>query len=276
MLRLACMLCLAIMASIFKHLLDLGVHVVELLFIRAVFAFLILVLWAQIKTKNLSVLIPNHWGGQALRAGLGIIGMSLMTVTIGILPLAEATVLIFCSPIFAAVFAWVFLSERLVWRQVLAILLSFLGIVVVANPSGGGLPVLGLILGILGAGVAGLVVTTLRYVSRSDSALVTTFSITVMGIVVFGLIYPWFAQAHSFYIWFLIFIASVFTTLGQSLNALSLSYSSVVSLGTADFTQIIWAALIGFLIWHEIPAQTTFLGAFIIVVSSIFVIRSKK
>lgn len=268
-------LSLTIMGIGVKYAFEEGATLVEVLLFRTAFALPWILLWVMVSGQGLKALLPNSWLAQGTRSGLGLVSVSLAFYTIALLPLAEATVLLFLSPLFASLLAVVFLNEKLHLRQILAVLAGLVGVIVVAQPGGGHLPLFGVVIGLLGAVTMGLVSVTLRSVAQKESAIATTFCLTVSVCVVFGALYPWFHTDISNHVLLVLAVSGFFGLIGQLLMTQSFKYASVSDLAAIDFTNIVWVGLLSFVVWQILPPLSTWVGAAIILVGSFLIMRSK-
>jgi drug/metabolite transporter (DMT)-like permease len=275
LIKLAATLSMAIMAIGVKYAFEQGASLVETLLLRTSLALPWILLWVFATGKGLKALIPNSWRAQTSRALLGLTSVSLAFYTISLLPLAEATVILFLSPLFAALLAALLLKEKLHLKQIVAIFAGLLGVVIVAQPGGNSLPLYGVAVGLTGALFMGLVSVLLRTIAHKESAITTTFCLTITVSVAYGVLYPWFHTDISSQVFLVLAISAFFGFIGQMLMTLSFRYADVADLVAMDFTNIIWVGLLGYILWQVIPPVPTWIGAAIIVVGSFLVMRNK-
>ena len=123
--------------------------------------------------------------------------MGLTFQALILLPLADATAINFTAPIFATILSFVILREDVRIHRWAAVMLGFVGVIIIARPGGSSLPVLGLSVALIGAvGQAG-VTTTLRHLQKSENVAAIVFWFAVAGIVAGGLLMPFFGQMHG-------------------------------------------------------------------------------
>ncbi len=121
----------SVMITLVRHL-SVSQPVLEIVFFRNLFGLLAMSPW--LLRHGGGMLRTGRFGLHLLRAGLGLLAMSLWFWTLSVLPLAEATALSFTAPIFATLLAVPFLGETLSRRRLLAISGAFLGALVILRP----------------------------------------------------------------------------------------------------------------------------------------------
>lgn len=148
--RLGSVAAFASMGALIKLAEMRGANLAELLFFRQAAALPVVLAWVaagpgfgSFKTGRISA--------HALRTTLGLTSMTCMFVTLMLLPLAEATTLNFTVPIFATILAAVVLGERTGVHRWSAVAVGFLGVVIVAQPGSGAIPLLGAATGLTAA-----------------------------------------------------------------------------------------------------------------------------
>ena len=269
-LRLTAVAVLATLAMTVKYTVDAGVAFPEVLFWRQIITVPILFGWlamrretARLKTQRL----PAHFG----RAVMGAIGMAFTFGAPVLLPLAEATTLGFTTPIFAVIFSALLLKEEVgPWRWT-AVLVGFLGVLVIARPDGH-LPLFGSLVG-LGAGfMVALISIQVRDLTRTDEPLSIVFWFAALSSPLLALFLPFYASAHTPQQWALLAAAGVLGCVGQLFLTASLRYGPVASVIVMDYSALGWATLYGWAIWGDLPAPSTWLGAPLILAAGLLIV----
>ena len=245
-----------------------GLNAPELVFYRSVFSLPIVLLWV-LKTENLAALKANRPLAHVWRSGLGLISMGLTFQALILLPLPDATAINFTAPIFATILSFFILREDVRMYRWAAVLVGFIGVLVVARPGESGLPVLGVTIALIGAlGQAG-VTTTLRQIQRSENISAIVFWFAIAGIVVGGLLMPIFGHAHGAKAFVLVAAGGLAGGIGQLLMTSSLRAPvSVVS--PFDYLQIVGATAYGWLLFSDVPRVHTIIGASLIAASGLY------
>ena len=256
------------MGALFKLASLDGFSAPELVFYRSLFSLPVVLLWV-LKREGLAALRPNRPLAHVWRSSLGLLSMGLTFQALILLPLADATAINFTAPIFATILSFLILREDVRIHRWAAVFIGFIGVLIVVQPGGSSLSTVGVIIALVAAiGQAG-VTTTLRHLQRSENVVSIVFWFAVAGIVVGGLLMPFFAQARPATAFALVIAGGFAGGVGQLLMTTSLRAPvSVVS--AFDYLQIVAATVYGWLLFSDVPRVSTILGAALIAVSGIY------
>jgi len=245
-----------------------GMNAPELVFYRSVFSLPVVLFWV-LKTENLAALKPNRPLAHVWRSALGLTSMGLTFQALIMLPLADATAINFTAPIFATVLSFLILREDVRIHRRAAVVVGFIGVLIVARPGGSSLPAVGVMIALIAAlGQAG-VTTTLRQIQRSENISAIVFWFAVAGILVGGLLMPVFGHAHPVQAFAFVAAGGLAGGIGQLLMTNSLRAPvSVVS--PFDYLQIVGATIYGWLLFSDVPSAHTITGAALIAASGIY------
>jgi len=245
-----------------------GLNAPELVFYRSLFSLPVVLFWV-LKRESLASLKPNRPLAHVWRSCLGLLSMGLTFQALILLPLADATAINFTAPIFATILSFLILREDVGLHRWGAVVLGFVGVLIVARPGGSSLPILGIAIALVGAvGQAG-VTTTLRHLQRSENVAAIVFWFAIAGIVVGGLLMPFFGRLHGLTALALVVAGGLAGGAGQLLMTSSLRAPvSVVS--PFDYLQIVAATIYGWLLFSDVPSLHTILGAALIAGSGIY------
>ena len=203
----------------------------------------------------------------ALRSVIGMIGMVTSFSAVLMLPLAESTTLSFTTPLFVVIIAALMLREHVgPWRWT-AVMLGFVGVVIIAQPSHGHIPLLGGLIALVSALMTAIVSFLIRNMGRTEEPLRIVFYFSLCGSVLMLGFLPFYATAHSVWQWLLLLGIGLGGLGGQLGLTASLRHGAVASVAVMDYTMLIWATLFGWLVWDHLPPATTWLGAPLIIVA---------
>ena len=210
----------------------------------------------------------------ALRAGL--IGLSALLFLSGLsaMPLANAVALSFTSPLAVAAFSGPMLGERVEARRWLAIGVGFLGVLLILNPSlehygaASVLPVL-----------AGLAIALSDLLTRRMSTHETPVSISlstalgtaVVGASTFAFGWRWPDQGALI----VVAVASIFFLLAYILMAQAFRVAPASYVAPFRYSALVWSLAIGFVLWGQIPDDIVLVGAILIIVAGVYLVRAK-
>jgi drug/metabolite transporter (DMT)-like permease len=269
--RLAAMLSLAIMFAFVKLAGQQGVHVTESLFYRQLIAMPLICFliwrskagWPAIKSDKHKLHI--------LRSALGIFAMGLNFWAMTLLPLADATTISFTVPIFATLFAALILREKVGIRRWSAILIGFIGVLVVIQPGGNLIPAFGATVALIGALVTASVTLVIRMLGRTETSIVTIFWFSVYTLPALAVCAYIYGGGHDAKTWGYLLGVGIFGAIGQLTITQSLRFAPVSTIMPMDYSALLWATIIGIIIFGQWPGLSILIGAPIIIGSGLFI-----
>ncbi|APW73258.1 MULTISPECIES: DMT family transporter [Sphingopyxis] len=275
-LRLLAMLSLSLMFVLVKLIDAAGIHIVESLFWRQAIVLPMLVAWAMTH-GGLSLYRTSRLGTHARRAMMGLTGMALNFGGMIFLPMAEATTINLSVPIFAVIFAAIFLGERTGWQRGSAVIIGFLGVLVVLNPttvvSSGfaGEHGMGTLIALAGAIMTALITIQVRDLARTESPMAIVFWFSLISLVPLGLALPFVMTAHSPAEWALLAGLGVLGAVVQMALTGALRLAPVAVVMPMDYSSLLWSIACGWYFFGTLPADTTWVGAPLIIASGLFI-----
>lgn len=256
------------MGALLKLASSQGMNAPELVFYRSLFSLPVVLFWV-LKAESLAALKPNRPLAHVWRSALGLLSMGLVFQALILLPLAEATAINFTAPVFATVLSFIVLREDVRVHRWAAVVIGFIGVLIVARPGGSSLPALGVGIALTGALCQAGVTTTLRQIQRSENVSAIVFWFAVAGIMVGGLLMPVFGHMHGAIAFGLVMAGGLAGGVGQLMMTSSLRAPvSVVS--PFDYLQIVGATVYGWLLFSDVPTAHTILGAVLIASSGLY------
>jgi drug/metabolite transporter (DMT)-like permease len=245
------------------------IHAFEIAFFRNVFGLMALTpmllkggLCATLRTSRL----PLHfWRGM-----LNAVAMLSFFLAITMTPLATVAALGFTAPLFAAVLAIPFLGERPGWRRWVGLLVGFLGALVIVRPGIDDVSVGILLLLLSSVSWAGALIL-IKILARTDTSLTITVyaGLFLTPITAVAALFVWTTPSPEH--WLLLIGIGAFGSLTQWSVAQAFHEAEATVVLPFDFTKLLWAALIGYLFFGEIPDPLTLLGGGIILASVSYV-----
>ena len=227
-------------------------------------ASLLFILPFALATAGLAGLRVVNVTGQ-LRRAVAFVGTAvLMVASLAHLPLAIVTAIAFSSPLWIAALAPSLLGETMTRRRWIAVLIGFGGVLVIARPGGPSFAWV-LLLPLATALANALRDMQTRELARSETSVSILFWSALLVIIVTALTYPlgWTAVTAADAGWLV---------LGGLLNALAhfamiaaFRFADASALAPYRYTALLWALLLGWLVWSHIPDAWSLLGAALIV-----------
>ena len=248
-----------------------GIALSETLFWRQFVPALCIAAWLLLRRQTDKLKTARPW----LHARRAVVGMMTRVMILGVvqvLPLAEATVLSFTTPLFAVLLSVALLREAVGPIRWAAVLLGLGGVAIIAGLDQAEIPLLGLALG-LGAAFGGaLVAIQLREMSRTEVPLTIVFWFSALGALMLSPSLLLTGAEHSRTDWLLLAGIGVSGLACQIFLTAALRYGSVSSVIVMDYSQLIWATLFGWLFFSQLPPASTWLGAPVIIAAGLLVV----
>jgi drug/metabolite transporter (DMT)-like permease len=270
-LRVAAASCFALMAAAIKLAEDDGVSTLELVFYRFAFGLIPLLGWIGLR-RDFGAWRTSRPMAHLGRACLGLVTMGLSFSALAYLPLAEATVMAFVAPLFAVMLSAIVLREPVGRHRWSAVAVGLAGVLLVMQPGGAALSHAGLTMSLVAAlGVASVTIT-LRQIGRTERPNTVVLWFTLFSLAATGAAMPFFGHAHGTGQWLLLAAIGIFGGAGQLFMTASLKLAPVPVVVPFDYTQLIWAVTLGWLIWGTHPLPSTWIGAAVIVASGLYTV----
>lgn len=204
-----------------------------------------------------------------LRSAFGTAAMFLYFFAIEHLALADAAVLNNLSPFFVAIFAVVFLKERLMRYTVPVLLLAFAGAMFVVKPKFS-LEVVPAIAGLLSAAGSGAAYTLVRFLRGYEPPYRIVMYFSVVSVIVAlppmlgNFVMPEGTQ------WIYLLGAGVFATTGQMALTIGYHHAPAVRISIYTYAQIIYAYILGLVLWREMPDVLSIAGTVLIIGAAVY------
>ena len=245
----------------------------EIVCLRAVVAFVLGLFLVRREQGRLTFRVSSP-RLQLLRGLLAAGGMFLFVMGLRHLPLADAVAILFAAPLFSFVLALLLLGERLNVRRALAALAGFAGIVVMSRP--GTAHFTWLLLLPLGAALCGGVreVVT-RHLSHHDPSSSTflvgaaVVALASLSSIAFGWDPPSARQL------LLLVLAGVLVGFAEYFMIEAFRHAEVTLVAPFIYTSLVWASLVGFLVFGTVPAPAVIGGAALIILSGLYLFHAE-
>lgn len=270
-LRIAAATSFGLMAAAIKVGHESGIATPELVFYRFAFGLPPLLAWIAL-TRNFGAWRTKRPVAHLTRGVLGLGTMALAFSALAFLPLAEATTIGFVAPLFSVMLSALILGEPVGRYRWSAVAVGFAGVLIVMQPSGSNLPAVGLGLALASALGVAAVTITLREVGRTESTPTIVLWFSLFSLLVTGALLPFFAESHDGREWLILAAIGLTGGVGQLFLTASLRFAPVPVVVPFDYAQLLWAVLLGWLLWQVQPAASTWTGATVIVASGLYTV----
>lgn len=243
-------------------------HPFEVAFFRAFFGVVVLV--PVIMRNGLSAFKTARLPAHLFRSACQIISMTTFFFGISQVQLAKVSALMFTAPLFATVFAVILLGERIRSRRIIALTLGLVGMLIIVRPTDGSIDNGTLLIATAAASLAGMMVM-IKSLSNTDSSLTITNlgTIMVMAVMTVPAIIFWEWPTWEQLGW--LFAIGAMGSLSHYMVAMAMKRAEASAIMPYDFTKLIWASLLGIILFGEFPSVWTLTGGTIIFVSTVYI-----
>lgn len=302
--KVAATMCFTLMAALVK-MASRSFGMGEMVFFRSFFALGVIVIWLGAVGQLRQGLVTQRPWGHLARGLIGSCGMITTFMALSLLPLADATAISYATPLITVVLAAVFLEEKVKIYRWSAVVVGFIGVLIMLQEHlGEGIGVgpqlfgmargtLGAIIALVSAFCAALAMTQTRRLTKTESTGSIVFyfqsltSAIGLGVALLAGVWPSSApgaamMASEVWIWpsftaFLVLAGSgVFGGLGQIFMTESFRHADASIIAPFDYLTMIWAVFISYSVFGDVPSFWILAGAALVMGSGLFVILREQ
>jgi drug/metabolite transporter (DMT)-like permease len=233
--------------------------------------FMVMVL--LLAPRHSKQLIKTQRTGLVIARALVLTGASLcIGLALQRMPLAETIAINFLAPTLVVLLAKSILGEKIDNFGWLAVAIGFIGVLLIARP-GSGLNVLGIVFALLAAVANASYQLLSRFLASTEKAITLLFYTAMVGSIVFGIALPWFWENKSpSHLELALFLGMGITGgLGHYLFTLAYRFAPASILAPATYLQLLWAGLLGWLVFDTLPDALGMAGMAVIAVSGLMI-----
>jgi drug/metabolite transporter (DMT)-like permease len=263
------MLCLTISDAIAKWL--GGTYPpTQILFMRAAIALPFVAALACLLGSR-RALRSRHPGLHLLRGAINVVSATAFYSSLRYLPFAEATAISFAAPLCVTLLSVFLLKERVDGLRWAAIVLGFFGVLLIVRPGTASFQPAAL-LPLLTAMLYAVMMVTARRIGPGESVLTTGLYIVLAQLLCSAVTLPWFWHTPQTGHWPFFAGVALFSTLGLTLITQAFRIAPASAVAPFDYTGLVWATLLGWLFWQEVPDAVAYIGAAIIVAGGLMIL----
>lgn len=257
--------------NVFAKKLSENHHVIEVAFYRNLIAVLPMLFMIYAMGRREILEIRSNPRAIVIRSVIGTLSLATTFGAFAIMPLADATAFLFTASLIIPVFGFFFLKEHVGPYRWGAVLIGFLGVLVMLRPTGD-VNMAGVGLALSAAMMHATLQTILRALGKTERPETVTFYFVFIGMFVSLIPMPLVFTMPS--LQDLPYIVGVGLTGVAAQFLLSIAYKNAqASIVTVfNYSGIIWATLFGWMFWNEWPDEAIFLGGFIVIASNVFIV----
>lgn len=219
-------------------------------------------------TRGLAPLHTTRPWSHLKRTFCGLAAMYCYFYALAHLPLTDAMLFSYAAPVFTPLIAWWWLKEPLTVRMLLATAIGFTGVALVAKPSDALISGIALV-GMLSSIMAACAFVSIREMSDSEPAFRIVFYFALFSALFSAVPLLWAWQPLGRDQLLLLVAAGLMASLGQLSMSQAYSYAPPGLIGPVAYLAIVFAGIIAWLRWNEVPSQASLLGAGLVVFASL-------
>lgn len=257
--------------NVFAKLLSATHSVIEIAFYRNLIACMPFLVLVFVFGKRDILIIRSKPSLVGFRAILGSLSLMTTFAAFSLMPMAETTVLLFTASLFIPVLGVFFLGEKVGPYRWAAVAVGFMGVVVMAVPTGH-ISALGVSVAMAAALMHATLQIVLRYLGRFERPETITFYFLVIGTLITALPLPLVAVTPTISEVPLLFGVGLSGALAQWLISTAFRNAPAAVVTVFNYTGIVWSTFFGWLIWNDFPVPVVLLGAAIVIASNGFII----
>lgn len=243
----------------------------QALFLR--YAFGLVVMAPFVLRAGLAAYVPKQIGGQFLRGACHTVGLGFWFVALPKIPLADMTAIGFTGPIFIMIGAYLFFHESMRWERWLAAIIGLVGVLIVVGPklsgSGGYYNLIMLASAPMFAASFLLTKALTRYERAEVIVVWQAITVTLFSIPLAML--HW--QSPTLMQWFGFAVCGVLGSFGHYCLTRSFGIADISATQSVKFLDLVWSAFLGWLVFSDVPSQTTLIGGVVISASTLWIAR---
>ncbi len=266
-------LCFILMNTMVRYLGRAGTPVPEIIWARYVFHLLLIMVFFPRRITTL--LVSKRKAMQVFRSGLVLLATVCMFFAVREMPLADAVALSFSAPLFAVGLSVLILRERVGPRRWGAVAVGFAGMLIIIRPGAGTLQWAALLPIAMAMLYATYQIVT-RMIRGAADPLNALFYTALVGAIAASLVVPFFWRTPGPIDALMLVGIGFFGGLGHYAVILAYERAEVSVVAPFAYTELIWATILGFMVFGDLPDLWTFVGAGVIVASGLYVLYRER
>ncbi|MGC9953513.1 MAG: DMT family transporter [Rhizomicrobium sp.] len=253
------------------------VPVGEVVFFRGFFALVPLFIWTAFTVGPAAAIRTQRPVYHVVRSVVGVSSMFAGFTALQLLPLATVTAFSFMQPIFAVVLAALFLSEHIGKYRWTAVVVGFAGVLMMIEPHGGLASLLGLHVSrgvgyaLLFSLLSAVVIILICQMSATERGEAIVFYYMAACAAAGAVTMIWDRVPLTFAQVFWLVLCGFFGGMGQIFMTYCYRYAEPSLLASFDYASMVWATLLGYFIFAEVPAAMVFAGAGVVIAAGLLI-----
>ena len=242
----------------------------EVLFTRSVVSLIACAAFI-LPTTGIAVFRTSRLRHHVLRSFSQFVSQSCLIIAFSLMPLAGAIAINFSAPLFAALVSIAMLKEKVGLARWSALLVGFIGVLIVTNPGAEAFQI-GALFALTNAILYGTVTAAVRGMTATESAPTLTLYQILLITGFFAVVAPFGFIMPTFDHWGLIVFNGLSNAVGQYWWTKSLHLGPASAVAPFFYLSLVWAVVIGFMVWGDVPTIELLIGSAIVVASGLFLL----
>jgi drug/metabolite transporter (DMT)-like permease len=243
----------------------------ELVFFRSLFA-LVPVLVLAVRGGLAASLKTNMPGAHLFRSMIWFISVSCTFVSYHLLPMGDAAAIAFSAPLFLTALSAPILGERVGPQRWLVVAAGFVGVLVMVRP-GEGVFQWGALFGLANAVCYAAGSLAVRQMASTERSVTIVFYTMLLATLLSGLTLPFAWVTPSLPDLLVLIAMGLIGGVGQLVMVQAFHHAPASAIAPWNYTQMIWALLLGWFFWSEIPDAATLSGAAVVIGSGLYLLH---
>ena len=244
----------------------------SIVFFRNLFGLLILT--PLLLNAGENILKTNRLHLHLFRSGIGMGAMYCFFYALANLPLADSMLIKSTIPLIIPFISLAWLKESISKRIIVAGLLGFIGVFVILNPDGNNTN-WAILVALSSSLMAALAFVTVRQLSSTEPPLRIVTYFAIVGLIISAIPLTWTWQTPTFQQCVMLLGVGLTTTIGQLLLTRGYQNAPASSVGIFTYTSVPFGTFLGWLFWQELLEPEFYLGAILIILAGVLVLRKK-
>jgi drug/metabolite transporter (DMT)-like permease len=266
-------LCFIIMNTMVRWLRLDGVPVAEIVWARNFFHLILIMAFFPRRIRTL--LVAERIGMQVLRSILVFLATICMFIAMGLMPIADAIAIAFIAPLIAVGLSVLILGEKVGPRRWAAVVVGFLGMLIIIRP-GAGVLQWAVLFPIGMATFYAFYQVITRMIRGSADPLNALFYTALVGAIAASVALPFFWQTPNLQQAAMLVGIGFMGGIGHWFIIMAYERAEVSAVAPFAYTELIWATVFGYLVFGEFPDLYTFIGAGVIAAAGIYVLYRER
>lgn len=266
---------LSVMTAIVKYV-SSSIPTGEIMFSRSFFALIPLVIMALMQGNIRDCIVTHRPWRHFTRSFVGVVSMICWFTALSILPLPEVTAISFCAPLLIVVLSAVFLKENVRIYRWTAVCIGFVGVSIILWPrlmaSTGEVASFGVVLAltaVIGMALASILIRGMT-ATETNASIVFYFTASASVISFLSIYWGWVVPDIETCV--LLVLAGLLGGLGQIAMTQAFRAAEASLLAPFEYSNMVWAIILGIVIFDEYPSQPVIIGGTIVVLAGLFII----